>query len=126
MLCDAIFLSLPGQFKIVCFTMVNFQLDEYPLKLKFKIKTYNYIQRSFRKVLFQIAVWRHFWCCYPATGTLFPLKWIIFNFQWLLLVTKLFESHQIKRKNPLTTFYDLYENFSLKFLCDVIFPLLPS
>ena len=54
-LCDVIFLSLPGQSDIPCFTMSNFQSDEYPWKPNFsnhtnlKQKTSNCIQRSFRK-----------------------------------------------------------------------------
>ena len=39
---------------------------------------------------------------------------------------KLLKSHQIIRKNPLITFQDLYEKFTLKFMCDAIFPLFPN
>ena len=45
MLCDVIFLSLPGEFDIPCFTMAIFHLDDYHWQpnvsndIKFKFKT---------------------------------------------------------------------------------------
>ena len=59
---DVIFLSLPDQSDIYCFTIPNFQSDEYPWKLnfsnhiKFKLKTCNQIQIAFRKSQFEVAV----------------------------------------------------------------------
>ena len=66
LLCDVISLSLSSQFGIPCFTMSNFQSEEYPWKrnfsnyTKFKQKTFNYIEKPFSNFHFEVAVWRHF------------------------------------------------------------------
>lgn len=79
------------------------------------------------KIFQKIIVWI---CC----NLIFPLllglrsapSFKMAKFQLDDYFWKLLKSHQIIRKNPLITFQDLSEKFTLKFMWDAIFPLFPS
>ena len=85
LLCDVIFLSLPGQSDIACFTVVNFQSDEYSCKQNFsnytklKIKASNYKSKTFQKILVWSCCVTSFFRCCPSNGTLPSFKMVSFQ-----------------------------------------------